>query len=72
MIWNIKCKDTLNLNTFVIKYTKFGDILLIKDKKLIFKIRKIYKNKIISRLFKNNYLVLYTIDYFTNYKYLTS
>ena len=36
MFLNIKYKDALNLNIFVIKYTNYSDTSIDKGKKMIF------------------------------------
>ena len=38
MFLNIIIKDALNLNTFLIKYTKYSDNSIDKEYKIIFKI----------------------------------
>ena len=52
MFLNIKYKDPLILNTFVIKYTKHTDNSIDKVLKKYFQNQKTWKNKIISSLFK--------------------
>ena len=58
MFLNIKYKDPLNLNTFVIKYTKCGENSIDEGCRYIFQCQKKCKIEIISGLFNNNYLVL--------------